>query len=110
MAVTHLPLSFKTAAQLQAKVLPQGPQWFAKPWKTISPTKMPISLYWQDPVACLESILHNPLIADHIGMVPFKLFKSAEKLMQVYTEWLSGDRAWDIQVCLCMILLHLPCS
>jgi hypothetical protein len=71
---------------------------------------MPLSLYWRDPVACLESILHNPLIADHVGMVPFQLFKSAEKLMRVYTEWLSGDRAWDIQVCLCMILPHLPCS
>lgn len=50
---------------------------------------MPISLYWRDPVACLESILHNPLITDHVSMVPFQLFKSVEKLMRVYTEWLS---------------------
>jgi hypothetical protein len=49
-------------------------------------------------VACLESILHNPLIADHIDMVPFQLFKTAEKTMRIYTEWLSGNQAWDIQV------------
>jgi hypothetical protein len=93
-------LSFRTASQLRARaeLLPQGPQWFAKPWKTHHPTKLPISLYWRDPVACLESILHNPLIADHVDMVPFRLFKTAEKTMRIYTEWLSGDRAWNIQV------------
>jgi hypothetical protein len=98
--ITHLPLSFRTASQLRARaeLLPQGPQWFAKPWKTHHPTKTPLSLYWRDPVACLESILHNPLIADHVGMVPFRLFKTAEKTMRVYTEWLSGEQAWNIQV------------
>ena len=42
--------------------------------------------------------MQNPLVQDHISFSPFRLYESAAKVMRVYTEWLSGDQAWDIQV------------
>ena len=94
-------LSFHTANDLQnhAEILPLGPSWKSKPWPTLIPTKQKLFLYYRDPIDCLQSILHNPLVQDHIQFHPFQLFWSAEGAMRVYTEWLSGDAAWEMQVC-----------
>lgn len=43
-------------------------------------------------------LMQNPLLADHLEFTPFRIFKTAEKAMRVYTEWLSGDAAWAMQV------------
>ncbi len=43
--------------------------------------------------------MQNPLVKDVIEYSPFQLFKTAEKTMRLYTEWLSGDAAWSMQVC-----------
>jgi hypothetical protein len=42
--------------------------------------------------------MQNPLVKDHISFTPFRLYDSAAKLMRYYTEWLSGDQAWESQV------------
>jgi hypothetical protein len=42
--------------------------------------------------------MHNPLVKDQISYTPFKLYESAAKVMRTYTEWLSGDQAWNMQV------------
>jgi hypothetical protein len=55
-------------------------------------------LYHRDPLLCLQHLMQNPLVQDQISFSPFKLYESAAKVMRVYTEWLSGDRAWDMQV------------
>lgn len=44
-------------------------------------------------------LMRNPLLADHIEFSPFHIFKTAAKTMRVYTEWLSGEAAWSMQVC-----------
>jgi hypothetical protein len=41
--------------------------------------------------------MHSPLVQDHISFSPFKPYESAAKTMRIYTEWLSGDRAWNMQ-------------
>jgi hypothetical protein len=69
--------------------------------ETTVPTKRKLQLYYRDPIDCLQSILHSPLVKDHIEFQPFQLFRSAEGAMRVYTEWLSGDTAWEMQVCDC---------
>ncbi|KAJ7166605.1 hypothetical protein C8R46DRAFT_899136 [Mycena filopes] len=92
-------LSFTTAKELRSRVemLPKGPEWRAVPWKTDHPTKKPLTLFYRDPLECLQSLLSNPLLQDHIQYTPFHLWANAERLMRIYTEWLSGDVAWDIQ-------------
>lgn len=42
--------------------------------------------------------MDSPLVRDHINFKPLQLFRTSEKVMRVYTEWLSGDAAWQMQV------------
>lgn len=63
------------------------------------PTKTPTNLYYRNPLECIESLFRSPLLKDHIKLSPFRLFETSEKLVRVYTEWLSGDAAWFMQVC-----------
>ena len=42
--------------------------------------------------------MRSPLLADNIEFGPYELHESAERLMRIYTEWLSGDAAKIMQV------------
>jgi hypothetical protein len=98
--VKTLGLSFASAKDLRnrAEALPTGPPWMCKLIETVYPTKHKIYLYYRDAVECLRSLMRNPLLKDYIEFTPRRLYKSAEKLARVYTEWLSGDAAWLMQV------------
>ncbi|KAJ3567001.1 hypothetical protein NP233_g6648 [Leucocoprinus birnbaumii] len=97
--VKTLHLSFNTAKDLRnrAEILPSGPEWFCKEIVPKIPTSLPLSLYYRNPVECLQALLRNPLIKDHFHFQPFRLFEQAKSTMQVYTEWLSGESAWEMQ-------------
>lgn len=62
--ITSLKLSFKSANDLpsHAEMLPKGPQWKFKPWETDHSTKRPLVLYYQDPLECLQLLLHAPFL------------------------------------------------
>ena len=79
-------------------MLPRGPQWKCKPWPTSHPTKQPINLYFRDAIECLSSLFGSPLFADYLQYSPFRVFKTAEKLVRIYEDWMSGNVAWDMQV------------
>jgi hypothetical protein len=81
-------------------MLPSGPKWKCKPWVPPHPTKKPVRLYYRDPIECLECLFNNPLLADVIKLVPFRQFKTAEKLVRVFSEWMSGNVAWEMQASL----------
>ncbi|KJA23491.1 hypothetical protein HYPSUDRAFT_66180 [Hypholoma sublateritium FD-334 SS-4] len=95
----RMGLSFRTAKDLRsrAEILPAGPQWSSKPMKTIYPTKNSIMLYYRDPLQCIQSLMHSPLVKDSIAFTPLQVFRTAEKVMRVYSEWLSGEAAWNMQ-------------
>jgi hypothetical protein len=42
--------------------------------------------------------MHHPLIKDSISFAPLKVFKTAEKIVRVYSEWRTGNAAWEMQV------------
>lgn len=98
--VQKMNLSFQTAKDMRSRIesLPPGPQWKAIPWKPSHPTKTPLTLFYRDPLECLQALLSNPLVQDFIEYTPFRLWDSSAKLMRKYSEWLSGDAAWNIQV------------
>jgi len=80
---------------------------------TIVPTKQDIILYHRDPLLCLQNLMQSPLVQDHISFSPFRLYESAPKMMRIYTEWLSGDQAWDLQVSPFIIFVYkkqCPCA
>lgn len=95
-----MPLSFRTAKELRgrAELLPRGPQWKCQEIPTSHPTKSPVWLYWRDPIELLEALFGNPLFRGKIDLVPRKVYQTAARLVRVYSEWMSGDAAWDMQV------------
>ena len=100
LKITQLPLSFRSAKALrgQAEMLPKGPQWYCKPWPIVHPTKAPIKLYYHNAIECIKALFINPLFTKSIQYSPFHIFKTSEKLVCIYGEWLSGDIAWNLQV------------
>lgn len=93
-------MSFQTAKDLRARVeiLPKSPEWKCKRIITVYPTKSPIHLFYRDPLECIQSLLESPLVKDYIHFTPLRIFKTAEKLVRIYNEWLTGDAAWEMQV------------
>jgi hypothetical protein len=79
-------------------MLPKGPAWGCKPLKTTIPTKLPVNLFYRDPIDCLQSLLHNPLVKDHIHFTPLRVFELSKKLMRKYSEWRTANVAWEMQV------------
>ncbi|KAH9167800.1 hypothetical protein EDB89DRAFT_1856148 [Lactarius sanguifluus] len=54
-----------------AEMLPQGPEWRCKPCDSPFPMKKNVDLFYRDPLECIQSILSNPLMNDHIRFTPF---------------------------------------
>jgi Plavaka transposase len=101
LQMQHSPLSFGTAKELHSRIelLPSGPQWFSERILTPGyPTKRPVTLYYRDALDCLESLFSNPIFNDHMDFAPYKLYKSADKLERIYSEWMTGDSPWEMQV------------
>lgn len=101
-----VPLSFRSAKELRARaeILPRGPQWVSEILTSDHPVKQPIRLFYRNAVECLQALLSHPLFEPHISFVPRKVWTSAAKICRIYDEWLSGDRAWKMQVRL--LVLH----
>lgn len=95
-----LPLSFRTAQQLRGlvEILPKGPEWRCRTLSTKVPTKSPIRLFYRDPVECLEALFNHPLFHDKLTLVPRRVYRTAERLVRVYSDWMSGNAAWEMQV------------
>ena len=74
-------------------MLPAGPLWSFKTVPTFAPTKDPVVLYYKDPIICLQAIFSNPLFQDHIELTPYHIYKSMDKCVREYKEWMSGDVA-----------------
>ena len=100
MQIKHIQLSFHTAKDLRrrAEILPAGPVWKCTPKNTLYPTKYPVKLFHRDPIECIQSLMNNPLLKNVLKFEPLRVFKTAEKLMRVYSEWRTGDAAWNMQV------------
>lgn len=57
-----------------------------------------MTLYYRDALDCLEFLFSNPLFAGHIDFCPRRVYTTAEKLVRVYSEWMTADSAWEMQV------------
>ncbi|KAI6035913.1 hypothetical protein BKA83DRAFT_13397 [Pisolithus microcarpus] len=95
-----MPLSFWTAKELRGRIedLPKGPHWKIHIVPTHHPTTSPIELYWCDPLECIEVLFNHPFYAGKMDYSPFCVFTAAGRIMRVYSEWMSSDGAWELQV------------
>ncbi|KAG1753542.1 uncharacterized protein EDB91DRAFT_1242525 [Suillus paluster] len=64
---------------------------------TLHSTKSPVILYWRDPLECISTILNHPLFHNQLDFTPRKVYSTAQKLCRVYTEWMTGNDAWNMQ-------------
>ncbi|KAG1839392.1 hypothetical protein C8R48DRAFT_782110 [Suillus tomentosus] len=98
-SIHQLKLSFCNAKELRShpEMLPKGPSWKCQTIPSLNHTKGPIRLFWRDPVECLESLFSNPLFHDQLNFVPRHVYMTSARLLHVYSEWLTGDSAWEIQ-------------
>ncbi|KAF8417606.1 hypothetical protein L210DRAFT_3615989 [Boletus edulis BED1] len=98
-AAKKMSLSFHTAKELRSRVelLPSGPRWQFQIVPTTHETKQPVHLYFRDALECIESLFSHPYFANKMDFSPYRLFTTAERLVRVYTEYMSSDGAWDNQ-------------
>ncbi|KAH7879129.1 uncharacterized protein C8R40DRAFT_1158970 [Lentinula edodes] len=95
-------LSFNSAQRLNDLVdmLPPVPRWKFRKIDTLPlyPSKSPLVLYHRDALEVLQDLLKSPLIKDSLSFTPLQIFATSEKAMRIYDSWLSGTRAWDMQM------------
>ncbi|KAN0093092.1 hypothetical protein V8E55_003876 [Tylopilus felleus] len=100
LLIKRLWLSLNMALRLHglAKILPKTPPWKCQHVDT-SPheTKTIVRLFYRDTVDCLQTLLHNPWFTNSLDLCPYRVFTTAQRLIQLYGEWMSGDTAWNIQ-------------
>lgn len=97
------PVSFRTANDLRRRIesLPDVPRWRCTEIK-VGPykTKEPLFLYWRDGLEVVKNLFSNPTFASCMDYAPYREFEQGEDGQQqrVYGEFMSADRAWEIQV------------
>jgi hypothetical protein len=52
----------------------------------VYPIKTPLQLFYHDALECIQALLYNPLVQDYLHFTPLHVFKTAEKLMCIYSE------------------------
>ncbi|KAF9235101.1 hypothetical protein BU15DRAFT_89705 [Melanogaster broomeanus] len=111
--IKNLPVSFRTAHQLRTRVelLPSGPRWLGKRINTDLPTKKPARLFYRDAIECLQALFSHLLFEPHLSFVPKRVWTCAARICRIYEDWLSGDRAWDLQAQMptgstCSVMAH----
>ncbi|KAF9237842.1 hypothetical protein BU15DRAFT_62863 [Melanogaster broomeanus] len=97
--IRGLPLSFRTAKELRghAELLPSGPRWNVRVVPTSHPTKSAVRLYFRDTLECIESLFNHPYFIDKLHLTPHRIFETAERRVRMYSEWMTGDVAWNMQ-------------
>ncbi|KAG2129257.1 uncharacterized protein EDB93DRAFT_1243436 [Suillus bovinus] len=87
--IKDLSLSFHSARD--------GPCWKSQVITTTHPMKLPIVLYWCDSLECISNIFNHPLFHDFMDYSTCRVYTCVQKACHVYTEWMTGDCAWEIQ-------------
>lgn len=80
-------------------MLPKAPEWKSQ-LITINGyhTKSPMTLYYRDPIECVKVLLSNPLFTGSFDFTPERVYTSAYRLDRKYSEWMTSDGAWFMQV------------
>ncbi|KIK15956.1 hypothetical protein PISMIDRAFT_114217 [Pisolithus microcarpus 441] len=91
--------SFKTVKALRKliELLPSGPQWKYRSVKTKLPTRRALQVFYRDTIECLQHLIHSPSNSGQVHFVPKKIYSTVDRMQHIYTDWLTGDWAWELQ-------------
>jgi len=73
-------------------------------WKSVEviprsgATSSPVFLCYRDPVEAIRSLLDRPSLRDHLMYAPQRHWTASGS--RQYTEIMTGDWAWQVQVCI----------
>jgi len=82
-------------------MLPGIPDWkFKKITLEGHATKEPMFLFYRDALDCVEYLFGNPIFANKLDFRPVRLYRNIERTIRIYTEWMTGNIAWEMQVCI----------
>lgn len=63
-------------------------------------------LYWRDGLEVVKHLFSNPVFASHMDYDPYREFEETPHGQEpVYGEFMSANRAWEIQVWLTLFQL-----
>ena len=99
--VRQLLLSFATANTLRARMvdLPKVPTWKMQDISfTGYKTAKPIVLFYRNPLECIQALLQNPTFEGKWTFSTQQVYDDSSRQNHVYSDWMSGDRAWSAQV------------
>ncbi|KAG0695193.1 hypothetical protein DFH29DRAFT_880198 [Suillus ampliporus] len=98
--IKALSLSFHTAKDLRGRteLLPAVPKWQYHIISMTHPTKQPLHLYWHDPLDCIEALFNHPHFANELDLTPTRVYDTVDCTMRKYSEWMTGDAAWSMQL------------
>lgn len=89
-------------------LLPSGPKWTYEEIEFPGyPTRQPIVVYYRDGLECLEELFADPKFVDQMDFRPRKEFADSECKNRVFGEYMTADRAWNIQVTI-LLITHWP--
>jgi hypothetical protein len=101
LQVQDRPLSFKSSRELRNLVeqLPSPPSWLST--NVVVPggsSKKPLTLYYRDTLQCFRHLFGNPLFKNYMEYEPKRVWEDESMSSQIYTEMMTGELAWGIQV------------
>ncbi|KAH8979276.1 hypothetical protein EDB86DRAFT_2814758 [Lactarius hatsudake] len=102
--VQRLNPTFTSAHALRSLIesLPNPPRWYCDRMVIEGyETEHPIYFYWRDALSVIEYIFGNPVFASYMQYDPQRLWTDASRTERIYSEYMTGDFAWQSQV-------HLP--
>ena len=100
--ITQAGITFHMAKDLRSQVemLPRVPEW---KFKTVSltghPTQEPMLLFYHNTLKCVEYLFRNPIFTDWVDSCPVQFYRNSKWMVRMYSEWMTGNAAWEMQVC-----------
>ena len=86
--------------------LPDPPRWYHGEMFIAGYTsKQPLHFYWRDALEVIEYIFGHPAFAPYMQYDPQRLWTDLSRTERIYSEYMTGDFAWQSQVQLFVILL-----
>jgi len=98
------PFSFNSAVKLQqlVELLPSPPEWHSTDIEPESGESLSeLTLFWRDPIECVQHLLDDPRLANNMNFVPRKVYADKNKKDRIYHEMWTGNWWWRMQVCSC---------
>jgi hypothetical protein len=87
------------ALRLLIESLPDPPCWYCQEMITEGyKSPHPVYFYWRDALEVIEYTFGSLIFVPHMQFDPQRLWSDQLKMEHIYSEYMTGDFAWQSQV------------